>query len=99
MGSGQHGFERIGPAVVEQFDFLINAAERRRVEAFVAIAWRRETKIVNLTIRELRAAVTGDAGGFFTFEQALPALGGCGERTVVRSERIGRRLKLLQISQ
>jgi methionyl-tRNA formyltransferase len=75
MGTGENGFERVGAAIVKQFDSLIDATQRGRVEALITIARRAEAQVVNLPVGEVRPAMTGGARGFRAFENAPAALG------------------------
>lgn len=79
MGAGEDVVEGVGAAVVEEFDLLINAAERGSVEAFVAVTGRAEANVMNLAVCEIRAAVASGAGGVVAVENELAALGGSSE--------------------
>ena len=61
---------------MKQFYFLIDAAERGRVESRVTVARRAEADVVDLAVGEMRAAVASGTSSLIALENQLAALGG-----------------------
>lgn len=87
--AGEQGFERIDAGVVQELDPLVDVAERRRVEALVAVAPRAKADVVYFAVGEVRAVVASRAAGAVAFEDLASPLGGRRERAVLVANGLG----------